>query len=691
MYDLAVICSVGELNAYEWGNIKIIADSKFSNKLYNITLYQQSNIEKCFAELRMGTFDGLVIATNASNDPSLYDLLRQEKNLINNFIKSGKGLLVLLQYHLAANNQSIDLFCKDLFYDINENEENLFKTSGGDISKIYTKEDFICEENSILLTYPNDVIIDNFIYKAINNKYISTIVPAFFDQYNEQLVSSISLKDDKSILLYSTNPRRRIVLTTIPADFHEQNELLENMISYITRGKPKAVLLKEDCTIDNKCLSGNINYCTTEEHLIAANIHYWIPEGTDKKKKMIASQAEYALICNKKIVRQVIFENNKRYNLPIKTCLSFLEPDGSNSKIFPNIIIDIPNMSIIKRWVRVGWDWLLTKFRNGKWDTLFTSEAVLRLAEVADIEIKDDLKESITEYLLSHQQNGLLESELSFDGVKRATIAARNIVKIFKLIELQSKYDEWISKNRITEKIEYENIVITKDSVSKAADYAVKCLENEEITEEDKQLLSKQILPLLITSRDHKKASWGNDCFITAKALHALVLFENKADEIGIDIIKTYLVCECCEQNEINMISFALEKNVENTRRIAYQKSKSESELIIKLKDAQNRITIFENIESQEEGLRNAILRRNIALVICFTIITGLMFLLLLFIFYVVPNIALNNHGTNYWSVIGDFFATQGILGAIIGTGGVIATVFAIGVFFRGNKKKKIK
>ena len=111
MYSVGIFANISELTTFPFANIQKFAQSKFKQKEnYSFSLYTKEQKELFIAKVQTGEFDGIVFSTNTANDNTLREFFEKRKDVISEYVASGGGVLVLLQYHLAIAKSSFNIF-----------------------------------------------------------------------------------------------------------------------------------------------------------------------------------------------------------------------------------------------------------------------------------------------------------------------------------------------------------------------------------------------------------------------------------------------------------------------------------------------------------------------------------------------------------------------------------------------------
>ncbi len=722
MYKIGVVLASGELIAYPWINLKETIDSDKS--IYEFVVFQQEQYERLFAEMRLGALDGVVFSSNVSNDERIRNLILSNRDTIAQFIKRGKGVLILLQYHLARKNQAFDIIEKNVFNDdlvtdrtdkypsgdaslfdvsfINdvgsdeEREQNTVVQTDGkfDESKVYWNSE------SILLSYPNRIISRDIFYQSQNSRFAKSFAPAYISRYPHayfvapfclEAINAQNSIQRKPLLIYSPNNERRIVITTLPADLQEHKLLLENMVSYIARGRPEAVLWK-----DASCGSCN-GTCNTEDYLTRAKIHYFV---TNKKAiendRININRSKYVVTCGETAYSSYK-SVSKKIALPVKTSLYSIASLRTNVEDFQKkIIVDVPAVSQIELWAVQGFNYLLERFPdnekfNNKWDTLYATEQVISFASEIHQDIPAFISEQIENYLTEHNRD-----KKTFDKVENATQSAKNICRLLNIKALNFE-----CKQPKEDIVHAENIDIDVSAVT-LFDLAQLVLR---VDDPGKLELIDDIIARFVTERDIRKAAWEDDVMTTACVLRALRRID-ACETINTSL--TNIICSCYDSENDLELTVSLSKSVERARQSEFnarkqmlnERSKFEkhlSEANASIIEKVNLLSIKESeiIKSNQvisdkedviESLKNKQLRSSAWLI---TLCGICAFSLAMFISYIIK--AQQMDQSNYVSELIEFFMSWGIGEAILGVLSIVVTIVLFRVLYNSEIRKALK
>lgn len=235
---------------------KPVTMGDLKKEYYQFVPFGKFNIDKLFKnddECHLMSFDSLIIATNASDDRSLYSVLVSHKDDIERFICAGKGVFVSSQKKLAtridAATNEISILPSKYDYCLVERPE---KSSAEGIISIFN-------ENDLVLSYPSVINEELIEYRCTNNsfmphKYRSHIIPRDSSQYISILIDKTGevpsvleneFEKHRKVLLRSANLSERVIISTMALDWASHEELLENILVYITEGVSRFAFIRK--------------------------------------------------------------------------------------------------------------------------------------------------------------------------------------------------------------------------------------------------------------------------------------------------------------------------------------------------------------------------------------------------------------------------------------------------------------
>ena len=679
MYKVAVLMTSGKMIAYPYSNLKNLSRQFRQPDIYDFEIFTQETFDECFAFLKLGKFDSLVVCSNTFNDLDLKKEIESYKSEISKFIEEGHGVLILMQYGLLTAKQFLDIIDPSVFGA--REDKSLYSVSPIDLSQ-QTAGKVEFNSDSILLHYPNKIEKEAFVNKALNNSFRDTIAPGFIRDYQRAYFSElISYKiggESGSVCINSESDKKRVVITTLPIDLQEQVPLLENMVSFVCRGHPAINLLK--CKDSSKCVfhsSSNPCSCEIESLLKKVNVHYTSCDIVDPQTdyKRIEERAKYNLICDKSVLTESLKEGERI--LPIRTALSFVLPgDVTNSTIL------IEEKSIIKKWVDLGLVWIESKLddKSEKWDTLDTTKEVALLYSRIGKEPNRYIKNKILDYLQNHNINRNEDAPFSFDGVENATNAAHIISNCFNL-DLRFDKVDVIDQHSFALKKDSDSIV-DYDSFS-LYECAMEVLYNGALLTTADVI---NIFERFVSARRLNNASWDSDVLTTAIVLRALL----KIEEMSIAknyIEKFNLICSCFEDESEEKLTQALLKSVASSRDFGYEQYRS-------LQEQKAKIGVLEetnkslNGKLEEQRAIEDKTKFHITIWASLIILSlGLLWLFIGFVLYLPKNLDVDS----YWEAARTYMLGQGLFQSILSFGALlVVAVSFVGIKTTTKEKRNI-
>lgn len=253
MYNIALVQNQSEMSHYGYADARPLLD-EFG---YQFKLYTARNIGELSNALCRGRFDAVVFASNALNDKTIRDTIASDefKRDFSNFLRSGKGCLVLHQLRLAQTNSALSFLpnpldiVKPQVRDADEtaSDGNLFHT---DITM-----------TNVCFLYPNKIEISRLKSHCLSFRSLKGLYWHYFENIN---------RSDWDLLLFDTDKRGlerplvvaskesdpfRVVLCALTLDWQKQKRFLQNILTYVVEGKHNTAVIR-----DSKNISAAFNY-----------------------------------------------------------------------------------------------------------------------------------------------------------------------------------------------------------------------------------------------------------------------------------------------------------------------------------------------------------------------------------------------------------------------------------------------
>lgn len=687
MYSVGIFSNISELKTFPFANIKEFAEHNFLQKEnYEFSLYTKDQKEIFLAKVQTGGFDGIVFATNTANDATLKEFFVENKDAFNGFLEAGKGILILLQYHLAIDNSFFDILTEKDFPGLerekiqtkqNNNENN------GPVEYDKTLIDF--HEDELIFHYPREVLENekkeyNILGAMEKNNWQekkSSPLFAYINSYpNVDFRSVIDYKNDKiggqkSFCIISRNANKRVAITTLALDL-EENFFLENLISYIARGEPSVFF--KPC---GKC-GENGGRCDFVDLMYNTKIHF-------SDNELIKPMVKYEILtCGKSPISTTASEvPNDEKVIPIKQLMPIANSNGQ--------ICRCVKTSSVRYMCKLGAQYLRTQLRNGKYGSLMGTLTTLRFFKMIGLEVPKCDKIAILNYLEKHNKD-----KSTFDHITRPTnVAAEILEKLdYEGLRKESKYDKEIRFNQIKDDTASEPLQIDTDylatlPISKVAEilgdenFIFNSLSTDDERIKESLLI---IFAKIVSSRDVDKISWENDCYMTALMLIVLLKIENwlvsfdKKYETNC-VAKINTIASYFEESSEKSLYNALVKSADNERKKAYKYSRELQDKIQKILMLEAKKEELEKTKNDFESVEKRVAQhQTINIILAFSIAAIFIFCL---------TVVLKTHYSN--ENLYDFLIGFQPLQILFSLAGIIVVPFTIGsiYYWRPRIKKK--
>lgn len=427
MYRVAVIQNESEM--LRSGYTNVIPKLKDIKRLsqYSFEMFNVVNILKLFqdGDNHLKNFDSLILTTNATSETVL-SVLRKNKDIIAEFIVSGKGIFVASQKKLSISHfdKSKDdgktLFLPDPYEFYTVARPKIEKDSGEGAISLYNNEEHI------LLQYPSIVTTKITKFHCEHNEfkkhfYRSHIVPqsngAFLPIFVDTSYKNVNLR---SLLMVNLVPQNgeRIVISTIAIDWEFHENLLTNIITYITEGLPKVAF------IDNANVKhGDFDFLLTSAKLSKIS-HEVYDHANNIRKELFNVHNTYIFSPDWKENDIANFLKNIESTMSLRTARKKSYVRVYYFKVIDSILTltQYSNFSTIDLITDSSVLWVNSKFQNRMWNNSFwtTYDILIMLYENAV-----DIQSYITPILKDIKRH---YAEYSYDGVTGATCGLLELI-----------------------------------------------------------------------------------------------------------------------------------------------------------------------------------------------------------------------------------------------------------------------
>lgn len=322
--------------------------SKIGREKAEFTRFSGVNIRELFnqGENYLLDFDALILGTNATSDDDVYNVLRENecKELLSVFIEKGKGFLICSQkkyqpkkQEAQQNEYKLSLDAKnddfmrilddtgkgEIYYSVSEvtshqsskkrisailparyeyvvdERPSAESSSEGNITLV--EEERATLNQRCIFSLPHRIteeLIDRRCKKNSFQKhyYRDVIIPVYDSAYQPVLIDNRDISMRNVLMVAVPQRFERIVISTMALDWAGHEELLENIINYLTRGIPHTAFVHKDnysnsemkiLTLDAELSKvGNMEYCSIEDYLVNVTWHSLVvfsPDFTEKE------------------------------------------------------------------------------------------------------------------------------------------------------------------------------------------------------------------------------------------------------------------------------------------------------------------------------------------------------------------------------------------------------------------------
>ncbi|MFW1467719.1 hypothetical protein ACEWA2_05720 [Vibrio parahaemolyticus] len=420
MYKVAVIENESELTRSGYANVSKKLRDLVSSSKYSIESFTSVNIDELFSKndsKNIFSFDSLFISTNATSDISVLNCLRDNKLKLERFVELGKGIFVSSQKKISINDEAGTKYSGFLpeKYDISYvKRPNKEKDSGqGEISSYKELPE------SVILNYPNKIDIKKTNRTCERNEfrrhfYRSKLIPANNDIFTPALIDKSYEGEDRNLLMFTSSFtfNVRIVTSSIALDWEFHQDLLENILAFITEGIPKIAFIKKkesrDYDFDFVLSSSSISKIP---HVVSESVES-IP---DILKKLINIYI-YSPEISKEDISKFIIECSNADEFDFRRVYYFDQDLG-------NLILNhYANFNTIDMMTLNSTRWLISDYNHRMWGNSFwTTHDILILFLELNIDISS-MSKSIFDDINNHCGDN------SYDGVMGATAGVLELI-----------------------------------------------------------------------------------------------------------------------------------------------------------------------------------------------------------------------------------------------------------------------
>lgn len=262
MFRVAIIVNENEVAHSAFADTRAILERPVGlgdqkRHTYRFAVFDKYSVHRLFLrenDDHLSSFDSLIIATNATNNVEVLTALRANAAPLEDFLRQGRGLLICSQKKLSKKastgaDSSAGFLPNRYDYRLIDRPEG--QSAEGYVATVVPSDR--------LFRYPNEVTSDLVEAHCENNdfmvhRYRSHIVPLHPSQYLPLLADTrsppvddnlrVTLDGSRALLLRSGSLTERIVITSMALDWAGHEELLENILVYITEGIDQLAVLR---------------------------------------------------------------------------------------------------------------------------------------------------------------------------------------------------------------------------------------------------------------------------------------------------------------------------------------------------------------------------------------------------------------------------------------------------------------
>lgn len=437
MYKVAVILNESEILRSGYARVTPKLKKLSHLSYYAFDSFTVVNIVSLFQNgtHNVHNYDSLVITTNATSDVAVHEALKKNKNEIKKFLSDGKGLFIASQKKLStvsSSDSTVSGLTEFLpsYYEFSTIERPSEERDSG--------MGFIAIEdttpNHILLSYPEKVTAKTISDKCTRNEfrrhfYRSHLKWRTIGAYQPVLVDNQTDRtENRSLLITSQSPKNqeRVVVSTVVIDWEFHEELLTNILVYVTEGPPRVAFIKKRDLND-----GDYNFILSSARL--SKVPHVVYEDMDSiPKEMINVHTNYIfspgwpeqnILDFSRRSDQLLTSNSIRAK-PYRRIYYFRRSDDLL------LLTHHSTFSTIDLLVSRSISWLEEKFEDHMWGRSFwiTYDVLFMMAS-----LKVDLSVFITpilEDMRKHYKDG------SYDGVMGATCGLLELIVLLQKIDL---------------------------------------------------------------------------------------------------------------------------------------------------------------------------------------------------------------------------------------------------------------
>lgn len=410
MYRVALIQNESEMIRYGWADIRPMIE----HINYEWASFTIGDLQELFAELKLGRYDGIIIATNACNNQNVRNILLDENNkkVLLKFLEQGGGLFVSFQMRLTDHPEYG--FLPEDFDIAAINRKEL----GSEGRLVIPKE----HTNHILYKYPHEINSNEIANLCLNNEFVRSLYRGYLQPKNNEnydiLLIDDSYEEERPLLMcLKANFTGRIVVTSIPLDWQGHKRLLENSIRYVIEGQPCLAVVEKF-----KGTEFDFQYLISNLEVNKVPFSRYTQLNLDFSKILLSIHNTIILDPGwsfNDLIKSNFADYSEQFHLGIR--LFFF----SHTETGDPVLSRIGGLKSIQVILPKTITWIKSQYQNGRWGGSFwhTFDIIENLVELG-IDVSE-YKEEVLQTIEPHNIEG------SYDEVVGATCALIKIYKIF--------------------------------------------------------------------------------------------------------------------------------------------------------------------------------------------------------------------------------------------------------------------
>lgn len=236
MYQVGVVQNESEMMRYSWADLR----PTLEHFGYEIRGFTGENVAELVAHL--DDYDAVILATNSCNSARILDILRREgRTPFRNWLLKGRGLFIGYQAKLGESD-SYGFLPEDLEIRACNRSRDKERTIDGNL----VSNDLATAHP--IMTFPNAIEISAIETQCRHNNLVEGLYWAYLEPIKDELYDQILIDakypQSRPIMICSRSDLPgRVVAASLVVDWQGHNALWENVIKYVTEGRPSIAIV----------------------------------------------------------------------------------------------------------------------------------------------------------------------------------------------------------------------------------------------------------------------------------------------------------------------------------------------------------------------------------------------------------------------------------------------------------------